>query len=82
MDGKETCDKQAITNAFNKYFVQVGLRLANKIHNTTDPLTYVTFSVNIIFISYVMKLRYLKFCNPLKIVVPVRKLFWPVLANH
>ena len=46
-------DKQAITNAINKYFVQVGPRLANKIHNTTDPLTYVTSSVNSIFIPYV-----------------------------
>ena len=45
--------KQAITNAFNKYFVQVGPRLSNKIHNTTDPLTNVTPSVNSIFIPYV-----------------------------
>ena len=52
-DDKETCDKQAITNAFNKYFVQAGPRLANRIHNTTDPLTYVTSSVNSIFIPYV-----------------------------
>ena len=36
-----------------KYFVQVGPRLANKINNTTDPLTYVTSSVNSIFIPYV-----------------------------
>ena len=53
INGKETCDKHAITNAFNKYFVQVGPRLANKINNTTDPLTYVTSSVNSIFIPYV-----------------------------
>ena len=53
IDGKETCDKQTITNAFNKYFVQVGPRLANKIHNTTDPLTHVASSVNSIFIPYV-----------------------------
>ena len=53
IDVKETCDKQAITNAFNKYFVQVGPQLANKIHNTTDPLTYVTSSVNSILIPYV-----------------------------
>ena len=53
INGKETCDKHAITNAFNKYFVQVGPRLANKIDNTTDPLTYVTSSVNSIFIPYV-----------------------------
>ena len=45
--------KHANTNAFNKYFVQVGPRLANKINNTTDPLTYVTSSVNSIFIPYV-----------------------------
>ena len=55
INGKETCDKHAITNAFNKYFVQVGPRLANKINNTTDPLTYVTSSVNSIFIPYVSK---------------------------
>ena len=53
INGKETCDKHAITNAFNKYFVQVGPRLANKINNTTDPLSYVTSSVNSIFIPYV-----------------------------
>ena len=35
INGKETCDKHAITNAFDKYFVQVGPRLANKINNTT-----------------------------------------------
>ena len=45
--------KQAITNVFNKYFVQDGTQLANKIPNTTDPLTYVTSSVNSIFIPYV-----------------------------
>ena len=39
INDKETFDKHAITNAFNEYFVQVGPRLANKIHNTTDPLT-------------------------------------------
>ena len=50
INGKQTCDKHAITNAFNKYFVQVGPRLANKINNATDPLTYVTSSVNSIFI--------------------------------
>ena len=53
INGKETCDEHAITNAFNKYFVQVGPRLAKKIKNTTDPLTYVTPSVNSIFIPYV-----------------------------
>ena len=37
VNGKETCDKHAITNAFNNYFVQFGTRLANKIKNTTDP---------------------------------------------
>ena len=31
INGKETCDKHAITDAFNKYFVQVGPRLAKKI---------------------------------------------------
>ena len=36
-----------------KYFVQVGPRLAKKIKNTTDPLTYVTPAVNSIFIPYV-----------------------------
>ena len=46
-------NKHAITNAFNKYFVQVGPRLAKNIMNTTDPLTYVTPSVNSIFIPYV-----------------------------
>ena len=53
INGKETCDKHTITNAFNKYFVQVGPRLAKKIKNMTDPLTYVTPSVNSIFIPYV-----------------------------
>ena len=57
INGKETCDKHAITNTFNTHFVQVGPRLANRKHGTTDPLTYVTSSVNSIFIPYVSEIE-------------------------
>ena len=61
--------QQAITNAFNKYFVQVGPRLANNIHNTTDPLTYVTSSVSSIFIPEVGENGITEVVQSLKIIV-------------
>ena len=82
IDGKETYDKEAIINAFNKLCVQVVPRLANKIHDTTDPLTYVTCSANSIFTPYVSENEITEVVQSIKIVVQVRILFWPVLANH
>ena len=74
INGKETCDKHAITNTSNTYVVQVGPRLANKINNTTDPLTYVTSSVNIILIPYVSEIEITEFIQSLKI-------FWVTLKQ-
>ena len=55
----------------------------NKINNTTDPLTYVTSSVNSIFISYVSENEITEVIQSLKkIVVQVMIRFWPVLSNY
>ena len=45
--GPNTCnDLQTIVNAHNKYFVEVGPRLANNISSSINPMSYLTNHVD------------------------------------
>ena len=46
-------DKFTISNVFNNYFVEIGQQLERLINTTVNPLTYVKFSSNNMFIPYV-----------------------------
>ena len=41
MNNQYTSDSKTFANAFNKYFINVGSKLANNMHSTTNPLRYV-----------------------------------------
>ena len=40
----------AITNAFNNYFIEIGPKLASELTPLADPMSYITYIPNSIFI--------------------------------
>ena len=46
-------DKCIVSNAFNKYFVEIGPQLERLINTTVNPLTYAKSSSNSMFMPYV-----------------------------
>ena len=54
IDGSISKDSQAIANAYNDHFIEIGPRLANNITSSINPMTYVTANVpNTIFIPHI-----------------------------
>ena len=51
LDGEIISDRAAIANGFNNYFVSIGPKLASKISNNVNPISYVNSINNSIVIS-------------------------------
>ena len=42
VDGSISKDPKTIDNAFNEYFVDVGLKLASRINSDVNPMSYIS----------------------------------------
>ena len=66
INGKLTSDKDIISNAFNNYFVTIGLQLTNTININKNPWTYINSTMNSILIPYINEKDITQVVNSLK----------------
>ena len=59
INDKIVSDKTFITNAFNKYFLNVGITLSKNIVSTGDPLSYVNSNLTTIFVPSIQEIEIL-----------------------
>ena len=66
IDDKTVTDPCIISNEFNKYFVEIGPKLAEDLNTPVDPLSYLYRNCNSIFLPEISENKTLRAINSLK----------------
>ena len=66
IDDETVTDPCIISNEFNKYFVEIGPKLAENLNTPVDPLSYLDRNCNSIFLPEISENKTLRAINSLK----------------
>ena len=66
IDDETVTDPYIISNKFNKYFVEIGHKLAENLNTPVDPLSYLDRNCNSIFLPETSENKTLRTINSLK----------------